>query len=96
MSSGPSMLMELGYTVYSRVRARITEDCGGVCTYCGVEVIIGIRAYGRLATIDHKVPLSRGGTWKRFNLTCACKNCNNEKGTMTVEEYQASKQAELV
>jgi 5-methylcytosine-specific restriction endonuclease McrA len=96
MSSGSSMLMEMGYSIFAKVRERITRDAGGVCAYCGVEVVIGRRAYDRCATIDHKIPLSRGGTWKRYNLTCACLRCNQKKGSMTVEEYQASKQAEPV
>jgi 5-methylcytosine-specific restriction endonuclease McrA len=37
-------------------------------------------------TIDHVVPLSRGGedTWE--NLVCACVQCNNKKGDRTPEE----------
>lgn len=87
MSSKRTLLMEMGYSVFAQVRERIAKDCGGHCSYCGCEVVIGIRAGERLATIDHKVPLSRGGTWKRYNLTCACRGCNSEKGDMTVEEF---------
>jgi 5-methylcytosine-specific restriction endonuclease McrA len=37
-------------------------------------------------TVDHVVPLSRGGedTWE--NLVCACVECNNRKGDRTPEE----------
>jgi 5-methylcytosine-specific restriction endonuclease McrA len=37
-------------------------------------------------TLDHVVPLSRGGedTWE--NLVCACVECNNRKGDRTPEE----------
>jgi 5-methylcytosine-specific restriction endonuclease McrA len=37
-------------------------------------------------TVDHIVPLSRGGedTWE--NLVCACVECNNRKGDRTPEE----------
>jgi 5-methylcytosine-specific restriction endonuclease McrA len=82
-----SLLMQLGYSVFARVRARIVEDCDGICAYCGVEVVIGMYGGPRLGTIDHKVPLSRGGTWKRYNLTCACRQCNGEKANMTAEEF---------
>lgn len=82
-----SLLMKLGYSVFARVRERIARDNDWICTYCGVEVVIGAPGGDRLATIDHKVPLSRGGSWKRFNLTCACRRCNGEKADMTVEEY---------
>lgn len=79
--------MEMGYSIFSRVRDRIAEDCGWRCSYCGTEVSIKMGSGEKLATIDHKVPLSRGGTWKRYNLTCACHGCNQEKGDKTVEEF---------
>ena len=81
------LLMQLGYSVFARVRERIAKDNNWICTYCGREVLIGMNGGGQLATIDHKTPLSRGGSWKRFNLTCACHRCNSEKSDMTAEEY---------
>lgn len=89
MTKKTSLLMQIGYSVYDRVRRRIAEDCGWVCAYCGGEVTVNMSAGMRLATIDHKIPLSRGGSWKRYNLTCACKRCNQEKSNMTAEEYLA-------
>jgi hypothetical protein len=89
MSSRPHKLMQLGYSVFAKVRRRLAEDAGWRCTYCGVEVIIGAAGGAQLATIEHKIPLSRGGTWKRGNLTCACYGCNNRKGNLTVEEFMA-------
>lgn len=45
----------------------------GVCYYCE----------GRFApqelTMDHKVPLARGGRSVKANLVVACKPCNDEK-----------------
>lgn len=84
-----SLLMSLGYHVYHKVRMRIAEDCGMLCFYCTRAVVVGCFGGKRLATIDHKLPLSRGGSWKRFNLTCACKRCNELKGNMTAEEFLA-------
>lgn len=86
-TSKRSMLIEMGYSVFAKVRARLASDCNNVCSYCGVDVVIGNPGGRRLATIDHKTPLSRGGSWKRYNLTCACKACNSEKGSMTAEEF---------
>lgn len=37
--------------------------------------------------LDHKLPLSRGGTNKYDNLGIACQSCNLQKHTKTVEEY---------
>ncbi|RPI78746.1 MAG: HNH endonuclease, partial [Desulfobacteraceae bacterium] len=45
----------------------------GVCHYCRRQV-------GRdHLTMDHVVPLSRGGQSKRGNIVAACKECNNKK-----------------
>ncbi|HUU81101.1 MAG TPA: HNH endonuclease [Acidobacteriota bacterium] len=44
----------------------------GVCYYCRREV-------GReQLTMDHVVPLSRGGKSKKGNIVPACKECNNK------------------
>lgn len=85
------LLMDLGYEVFAKVRARIAQDCGWTCQYCGKAVFVfpDHPTKWRLATIDHKIPLSRGGTWKRFNLTCACRLCNDTKADRTAEEFMA-------
>ena len=48
------------------------------CAYCGI--------YDNL-TIDHVIPLSRGGLHTFDNLVPACRNCNEEKGNRTPEEW---------
>lgn len=45
----------------------------GVCHHCGKEV--GAKAL----TMDHVVPLVRGGRSNKGNLVPACKACNNAK-----------------
>jgi len=53
----------------------------GVCHYCHLEV-------GReQLTMDHVVPLSRGGKSKKGNLVPACKECNNKKKHMVPMEW---------
>ncbi|KAG2302436.1 hypothetical protein Bca52824_031087 [Brassica carinata] len=37
-------------------------------------------------TIDHVIPISRGGEWTWQNLVAACSRCNSKKGQKTVEE----------
>ncbi|XP_071710555.1 uncharacterized protein [Rutidosis leptorrhynchoides] len=37
-------------------------------------------------TIDHVLPMSRGGEWKWENLVTACLSCNSRKGQKTPEE----------
>lgn len=54
----------------------------GVCYYCNQNV-------GRLdLTMDHLVPLSRGGKSKKGNLVPACKECNNKKKYLLPMEWQ--------
>lgn len=51
---------------------------GQRCVYCGVD--------GDLE-IEHIVPISRGGTNSRTNLTLACRACNQKKGNKTAAEF---------
>ncbi|GKV07393.1 hypothetical protein SLEP1_g19176 [Rubroshorea leprosula] len=37
-------------------------------------------------TIDHVLPVARGGEWKWENLVAACARCNSKKGQKTLEE----------
>ena len=87
MPPNKRLLISLGYWVFDMVRRRLAQDGDWKCQYCGLEVVVAPFAGARLATIDHKTPLSRGGCWKRFNLICACRGCNSDKGAMTFEEY---------
>jgi 5-methylcytosine-specific restriction endonuclease McrA len=55
----------------------------GVCHYCGRQV-------GRdQLTMDHVVPLSRGGKSKKGNVVPACKECNNRKKYLLPLEWDA-------
>lgn len=46
------------------------------CAYCG----------GRATTIDHVLPVSRGGEWSWLNNVAACQRCNGRKGNRTPQE----------
>jgi 5-methylcytosine-specific restriction endonuclease McrA len=48
------------------------------CAYCGSIHNL---------TVDHMIPLSRGGTHTFDNLVCACRKCNEEKGNRTPQEW---------
>ncbi len=55
----------------------------GLCQYCR-------RAVGAKAlTLDHVVPLVRGGRSIRANMVAACKDCNNRKQSLLAWEWQA-------
>ena len=53
------------------------------CYLCEKEVCFGEDS------IDHKVPLSRGGTNAYSNLAIAHRSCNCKKNSKTKEEYDA-------
>ena len=55
----------------------------GVCYYCRRS--IGHRAL----TMDHLVPLGRGGRSTRGNVVPACKACNSKKKSLVPVEWQA-------
>ncbi|MBN1875377.1 MAG: HNH endonuclease [Anaerolineae bacterium] len=60
-----------------------------VCAYCGAQ--IGDKQRGLLLTkldftVDHIVPVSRGGKNTWGNTVCACAYCNHHKGNRTPHE----------
>jgi 5-methylcytosine-specific restriction endonuclease McrA len=62
------------------------------CHYCGKEVVSvrqrnGVAPPKNTKTIDHKIPVARGGRDLLKNYVIACRACNEEKGTLTYEEY---------
>ncbi|MBF0224661.1 MAG: HNH endonuclease [Desulfobacterales bacterium] len=54
----------------------------GVCHYCGQQIP------PQELTMDHIVPLSRGGQSKKGNIVPACKNCNNLKKHNLLMEWE--------
>ena len=55
----------------------------GVCYYCRRRV------GPRNLTMDHVVPMGRGGRSTRGNVVPACKDCNSKKQSMVPVEWQA-------
>ena len=61
----------------------------GICHYCRRQV-------GREnLTMDHVVPLARGGKSKKGNLVPACKECNNKKKYLLPVEWAEYLEASL-
>ena len=56
------------------------------CTYCNRELTWEEKQ------IEHKTPVARGGGNENSNLCLSCEFCNNDKGSMTYEEYMAYKE----
>ncbi|MBU4263236.1 MAG: HNH endonuclease [Proteobacteria bacterium] len=59
----------------------------GICYYCGRKFPL------KELTMDHLIPLARGGTSSKGNIVAACKECNTRKKTLLPlewEEYMTS------
>lgn len=56
---------------------------GTTCLYCQAGID------GVTFSLDHKLPISRGGSHALYNLAICCKRCNMAKGAMNDEEYLA-------
>ena len=61
------------------------------CFYCWRSLTIDIEKVSkhiRFMTVDHKIPLIRGGTNDIENLVPACDQCNQLKGRRKVSELK--------
>ena len=64
-------------------RRAIKEHFGNTCIYCG-------KLYETSElTIDHVHPKSLGGPTNTQNSVCACRKCNQEKGTIPWQSFIA-------
>lgn len=66
---------------------------GDDCCYCGVTMDFKVRARSEgiarnRASLEHVLPLSRGGTHTFDNAALACHHCNVSKNRKTVEEWK--------
>uniref|UniRef100_A0A1D1Z033 Anaredoxin n=1 Tax=Anthurium amnicola TaxID=1678845 RepID=A0A1D1Z033_9ARAE len=62
---------------YNLSRKSIFHRDSYTCQYCSSRENL---------TIDHVVPVSKGGEWKWENLVTACARCNSRKGQKTLEQ----------
>jgi 5-methylcytosine-specific restriction protein A len=54
----------------------------GVCHYCGQSTPL------KALTMDHLVPIARGGRSTKSNVVTACKACNNAKRQLLPMEWE--------
>jgi 5-methylcytosine-specific restriction endonuclease McrA len=74
--------LELGAPVNDLTGEQVAEmmiEQDGVCSYCGLR--------RPPLVVEHIVPLARGGSHTRSNVTGACQPCNSEKYNRTPEEW---------
>ncbi|QWR78852.1 HNH endonuclease [Candidatus Magnetomonas plexicatena] len=53
----------------------------GVCYYCGLKFP------ATELTMDHLIPLSKGGMSARENIVAACRNCNTKKNSQLTVDW---------
>lgn len=75
------------------VRREKIEMQSGRCFYCARPMTpLGqqCEGYDNLRpTLDHRIPLGRGGRDEASNAVAACQRCNNSKGMMAEDEFRA-------
>ncbi len=70
----------------------LKKKFGTKCYYCQKEMDFSVgkgRKFNRnMATIEHLIPLSRGGqhTWE--NIVLACRHCNISKNAKSIQEFE--------
>jgi hypothetical protein len=57
------------------------------CFYCGIPTQTSDVLISNLMTLDHIVPVSRGGNNDVSNLVICCASCNNDRGNKLFEDY---------
>lgn len=65
--------------VTSRQKRIVRERAGGLCEYCRSQISFSTHDF----SVEHIVPLHRGGESTLDNLALACQGCNNCKYTKT-------------
>lgn len=61
------------------VKSEILKKSKGRCCHCGKKLEVG-----STFTLEHIIPLSKGGTYDINNLVALCKKCNEDKGNKII------------
>lgn len=67
--------------VYEIIRHNIADNGIVSCIYCDKTLD------NRNWTLEHIIPLSKGGSHTIRNIAIACRTCNQDKGSMSFEEF---------
>jgi 5-methylcytosine-specific restriction endonuclease McrA len=63
-----------------RLKKEVFADAGHRCQQCGARYPL---------SLDHIIPLSKGGGWHKENLQCLCEPCNQAKADLMPYEQAA-------
>ena len=80
----------------AKIRDEVAARDGWRCRYCGCAVVRPPAGRNHtaaeaptIASLDHWIPRSRGGSDELTNLVMSCRPCNDEKASLTGPEYLA-------
>lgn len=90
---GRRVKLIMSEVVIRRVRESLGRAQGWRCAYCNHPVAhvdqLADTPGALELQIEHRVPISRGGTWKRYNILGACKPCNKAKADLPEDDFRA-------
>jgi 5-methylcytosine-specific restriction endonuclease McrA len=84
--SSNSSARKLGHSLHCAledIRVLVNNAIGKPCPYCGVALTISN------FSLDHLEPTSRGGHHCLTNMVVCCERCNQTKGPLTAQEFEA-------
>lgn len=70
------------------VKKKLFEQQKGICLVCNKQMIFKterIKTPKNYATIDHVIPINKGGSFKEENLQLLCYRCNHKKSDKIIE-----------
>lgn len=82
------------FAFWARWTVKIDGRYVGFCHYCAIEIHYSDQCFHGeippedLATIDHVIPLSKGGSNHVSNLVWSCRKCNEAKGASIINAQQ--------
>ena len=71
----------------TKAKIRLLLRDGSNCVYCVKKI-----TRNDDLTVDHIVPLVKGGSNEMDNLALSCKHCNEEKGRLLLTEFIRAKE----
>ena len=83
------------YVNVKKLTKKMHTAQNGKCGYCSTDMYLRSEVSRKyrlshkltMATFDHIVPVSAGGTWILDNAVAACHKCNGLKGSLPVAEF---------
>lgn len=76
----PRLRSEERIYIPAQIRTAVLNESGRICAHCGETL-----TYPRRFTIEHVIPLHKGGTNDKVNLVALCEECNKAKSDDIIE-----------